>query len=515
MNFIADQWKKTELRYKYAFISTVLFGIFSHGMMLFNKFSNHDDLRYFFEGGNTLTFGRWMLYLLLRGEKYLFGDGKFSLPLINGSLTIFCIGAALCLLISLLDIRSTTLCILLGGIMVSYPVVTCMLGYMFTAHYYGIGLFLSVLGPYLILKKDKPLAFLAGIIASACSVGVYQAFIPVTLCVFLFGLMKMFNDAEGREERLNVWKKAAFCCLSCALFMGLYLLIMKLSLRYSGAELSDYKNISSFEQTPLKVYLQRAVSAYKEFFLPARGTAYDLLPGNLRPLYYAAIAGILLLFAALLFMKRRDPLKVLILAFLVLWVPLGVNFIFVISGSGFFAMMFYGRVMLFVFLAWLIERTAGSLSTLPGRTLRDICLAILGLTVLMYCRFNNICYLRMEMMQSQAIRYFSTLVTRIQSTEGYNTWLPVSYIYFPHPGTYDNSIEEIPEFEYIKIHPYFGIRQTVGDNVWKQYLKYWCGYSAHEMDQSYFIDRPEVRAMPHYPDEGSIQVIDDTVVVKF
>jgi hypothetical protein len=43
----------------------------------------------------------------------------------------------------------------------------------------------------------------------------------------------------------------------------------------------------------------------------------------------------------------------------------------------------------------------------------------------------------------------------------------------------------------------------------------WCGYTAHEVDSSYFVNNPEVQEMPRYPDEGSIKVIDDTLIVKF
>ena len=50
---------------------------------------------------------------------------------------------------------------------------------------------------------------------------------------------------------------------------------------------------------------------------------------------------------------------------------------------------------------------------------------------------------------------------------------------------------------------------------WRNYMRYWCGYTAHEVDSNLFIDRPEVQTMPSYPAEGSIKVIDDVIVVKF
>ena len=120
-----DLWKKTKRQYKYAFLSTILFGILSQGMGLFNKFSVSDDINYFFNGGDPLPFGRWMLYILRKSEKLFYGDGLFSLPLINGLLSIICIGVSVCLLIDLFDLQSEYLCVLLGGAAVSVPCVIC------------------------------------------------------------------------------------------------------------------------------------------------------------------------------------------------------------------------------------------------------------------------------------------------------------------------------------------------------------------------------------------------------
>ena len=34
-------------------------------------------------------------------------------------------------------------------------------------------------------------------------------------------------------------------------------------------------------------------------------------------------------------------------------------------------------------------------------------------------------------------------------------------------------------------------------------------------DEAYFLNHPEVKEMPVYPDAGSIRVIDDTIVIRF
>ena len=182
-------WNKLTKQQKYAFVSTFIIGLLSHGMMLFNKFSNRDDLRYMFSGGATFSSGRWMLFIVEKLKNLLFQDSIYNIPAINGFVVFFCIAASLCLLIDLFEIHSPWLCILLSSIMISIPVVAGMFGYMFIAQFFGISLLLAVLGPYLILRTNKWYVVITGILLMTSSVGIYQSFIPIMICIFLFWLI--------------------------------------------------------------------------------------------------------------------------------------------------------------------------------------------------------------------------------------------------------------------------------------------------------------------------------------
>ena len=516
MDILSDLWKKAQARYKFAFFGTVIFGILSHGMGLFNKYSVHDDLNHMLNGGNPLPLGRWMLYLMRRFERLFYGDGNYSLPTVNGFITILCIGISVCILISLMDIRSSTIAFLLGGAAVSIPVVTGMFGYMFTAHYYGIALLLAVSGAALLVKWSSLPAVIGSILLLTCSVGTYQAYIPVILSVFLFSMIKAFSEAENREQRIILYKKLIVLFFSCIAFMALYVLIMNFFLRRSGIELTNYKNLNTITGVSLREYLGRIPVVYREFFRPSGNVSYNMVPGHIRYLYYGILAAGIFFMGRLIFSRRKNPVSAVILIFLTILIPLSVNFIFMMVEQQYCsALMMYGYVMLFTITAWAFERSIGPEQSAAGRILKTVSFLGMGALVLMYCRYDNICYLRINISQTEAIRYYSTLVTRIQSTEGYNSWLNVSYIGVPHVGRRDNSVEEIPEFEHIRIHPYYGMRDAVQDYPWKEFLRIWCGYTPHEVSESYFRDDPEVQAMPRYPDDGSIKVIRDTVVIKF
>lgn len=130
----------TNKKLKIILISTFIWGIFSHGMVLFNKYNIHDDVSALFEIGTTYTSGRWMLEILRKITWELFGQGAYSLPVFNGMVSIFFIALASYFITVLLKIQKPSICISISGILVSFPTITGLFGYMFTAPYYSVSI---------------------------------------------------------------------------------------------------------------------------------------------------------------------------------------------------------------------------------------------------------------------------------------------------------------------------------------------------------------------------------------
>ena len=64
---IVSTVKNINILYKITFIFTFIWGIFAHGMALFNKYSFHDDMTNIYYGaGDTVSSGRWMLEIFNR-----------------------------------------------------------------------------------------------------------------------------------------------------------------------------------------------------------------------------------------------------------------------------------------------------------------------------------------------------------------------------------------------------------------------------------------------------------------
>ena len=509
-------WSRLNTGQKYAFVSTFVIGVLTHGMMLFNKYSFHDDLICIFQGGATFSSGRWMLFIAEKIKNLIFQDNLYSIPSFNGIFTFFCIAVSSCLLIDLFEIRSKCFSVLLSGIMVTIPVVTCMFGYMFTAQYYALAILMAVWGSYLILKKEQWYFIAAGIVLNACSVGIYQAYIPTMLSILMFGLFMMFSRADTNEKRKAALKKTLVVIISCIAFIALYAAILFVCLKATGTLLSSYNGIDSSYKLPLSVYLQRALEAYREFFVLTRVSHFNVFPGMAYMIYeIMAFLFIVLLIRQTILSFRINKINGIFLLLFTLLSPLCINFVFVmVKRSGLYAMTAYSYTILAAFFLSLVEQCISAAESKISR-FSAVALNIgLGLMIVIFSRYDSACYTRLEFSQKQTYRYYSSLVTRMQSAPGYRMDMRVAYVGENRWVPWDPTVSQESEFDFINTHPFWGLRANIG-NSYKNYMELWFDFKPREADSSYFYDLPEVQAMPSYPDDGSIKVIDDVLVVKF
>jgi hypothetical protein len=504
--------RKLDLKYKVTLLTTFVIGIVSQGMGLFNKFSVLDDVTNY-GVGMTYEVGRWFLDLTYKLEMLLLGDDSFSLSTYNGFLGILLIAISACVVIKTLDIKDTFICAFISGLMVSFPVITCIFGYMFTLHFYMLSLLLGCLGAYYICKKDSWIYFFGGIMLIAMSIGIYQAFIPVIttiLCIYLVGYCYDSEDVK------KVIRKIVFVGGSCILFMLLYFLLSSLYLKIMGASLINYRGMADSES--ISTYLIRALSAYKEVFIPKANTGYFMFPGNLIVAYRLTLVlsfGLSILL--LVRICKRNKAIAIICAGLMLMLPLTINLIVVMVDREFIhSLMVYGHLFVFVYFAWLIDKVGfDDLGEIISKAASIVVAIGMVVVLLMFCRLDNKCYLKASYAQMDAISYATSLITEIKSTEGYKSDMPVAYINLGNitdPTLQSGDIGHMDDIVYL---PYYDVRGYVNSYSYRDFIRQWCGFAAPKADYDYFNSLDEVQKMPHYPDSGSIKIIEGTVVVNF
>lgn len=492
-------------------VSTFLWGLFAHGMTLFNKYSFHDDAG-LFTVGQTFNLGRWMLGIFDLCGKWLSGSSHYSTPLFYGVITILCVAVCSILIVDLLELNNQWLITGMCGLMIVFPVLTSTFGYMFTAPHYYVGTLMGVFGGWLSCKYHKWYLYLSGLLLMACGVGVYQANIPVYVSMILLYMIKKTAEKD-RAEWAEFFKLSGKSVLSCVGFMVFYFVLNEIALKVTGTELSDYQGINQMGSTSIKGYIKRIIIAYKEFFLPTDGISANMYPFSTDVVYkfliiIAGIAGLYLLYRC----WKKDRFLCLQLIVLTACIPLAVNFIyFMCDTAQVDSMMTYGEVFFFVYLVWILDRFF-----IPGGKLSRI-LAGTGLVLLMtlnvmYCRFDNICYLKAEFMQEQAISYFTALSAQIKSTEGFTAETPVVYV--NEFEKYDYTMANIPEFKEITLIPYAGSR-IINSYSWKVTMKMWCNFDPVCEDAAGYSELPEVLEMPSYPASGSVRMLNNVLIVKF
>ena len=140
--------------------------------------------------------------------------------------------------------------------------------------------------------------------------------------------------------------------------------------------------------------------------------------------------------------------------------------------------------------------------------------ALLALSCVMYVRYDNQCYMKTSFQQQEAISWNTTLVTRIESAEGFRDELPVAFVH--REKMEDRNLYILEELEFLKLATYDADLQAyLNDWAWEAFLARWCGFSPKTVKPETVEDWPEVQAMPRYPDDGSVRVIRDVVVVNF
>ncbi len=507
-----NSWReKLSPRMLAALAGVFLFGLIAHGMGMLNKYSYHDDIFALFGTGTTIASGRWMLHVLGWLETLLFGDGHFSLPLMNGLFSIACAAGVTCLLIDLLKIENPVYCAGMGCLIVSFPTMTGLFGYMYTVPYYLLAMLMMAGSAVLICRADKWWAKVLAVGMGACSVGVYQAFLPLLLSIPL--LYDMALAAEKDEKPAYFLKKAAvqMACILCT--VGLYFVLNQFFLRKFQLELNQYMGINQMGVMSPAVFLQRVGRAYREFFLPARNVMYDMYPMHAWYLHEAMIcADVLLAVRLVLITWKRNRFRAALLTLLFALFPLGCNFIFVMSEMV-HGLMTYGLIAKFALFVWLIDRLEISRPKLR-RAVSLTAAGVMFLNAVMYARFSNQCYLKAEFQQQEAISWYTTLAARIKGTEGYRDDLPVAFLNAEQAK--DQTLYNIGELDFIHLDAYADTMDTyINSYAWASFMERWCGFGPVYDSGESLRELPEVLAMPHYPDDGSIQLIDDVIVVNF
>lgn len=500
--------------FKLCFFSTFFWGLLAHGAALVTKFTFQDEVSYLFGVGSTVASGRWFLGVLGWLVRTVFGSPNFSLPLLGGLMILLLCCICSFQILSLLNIRQRVACFLSCGLVVTFPTTCSLFFYNFTAPYYLVGMCLTLAGTGLLCKKRSAASFCLGVLLVVLGTATYQAYIAVFLCLLL---MHFIRDVSQRTAWTfaDLWKAVVWYCGASIVMILVYLLSVKVSTALCGQALVSYKGLSDMGSVSVLELLQRAKLAVYLFLFPKKSnpSAY-LLPYRMIWCYYLCLAGLALLGGLLVLRNFRKAFwKGLSLLLALACFPLASNFIFVMCDPDeVYNLMQVSSMMPFFLLLLLAELLLPEVQAANWG--KKCILALLAVFCIFSLRVDNAAYEKGALMQDRIQQYFTVMIAQIRSTPGYTASTPVAYVGDPDAFG-DTTFHQITGFAELPIAPlrYDSTPFSIG-NTWEKFLDLRCGFTPPKADPEDYADLPEVQAMPCYPDYGSIQLINGTVVVK-
>lgn len=507
--FIASIWKKTPKQLRITFLSAWIWGIIAHIYVFTNTVHNYDNISCVPRGvGTGITSGRWMLEIY---DKFRNVGGSYNLPVFNGLLTLFFLILAACFVVDLFKIKDWFSCVLIGGIMVCFPTVTSTMLFMFTAPYYGWAILISVFAVWVTARWK--FGFLFAVICIACALGTYQAYLPITASLFL--VLLIFKLIEENIK----WYKGIAEGLKYVgiMLLGviLYYIILNVLLKYWNTNLSDYQGISDMGNFKIKEIPSLICETYANYLgLIKKDYLFIgnniIIRGCITCLYLcAAVLGGMLIFKT----ERRIQEKIVIV-FLCFLIPIAADSIEIMCPDSYiYTLMIYAMVVIYLIPIIFSELLSKSKKHVRinkmGKWVVSVCvLIVLG----GYIYSSNGAYMLMDYTEKQTENYLNILVGRIKSTSGYKDEMSIAFV-----GDYieDESFKNPWENSPFRVG---GTATTLINRYSRDhFMRNLLGFvytKASEEEMGKLEENPRVLNMPAYPDDGSIQIVEDIVVVR-
>lgn len=503
---IADFLLAKARQYRIALFSAFLFGFLAHNFAFTNKLVNHDEVTCLFSKGGTVVLGRWGLGAM---------DSVFpnvSMPWIYGVITIALLAISVCILVSLLHIRSKSLQVLAAGLILTFPSLTGTFGYLFTASSYGFAFLLAVLSVWL-LQHRSPGHWLGALACMVLSMSIYQAYVSITAALLVLVLIRQLLEGEDASV---VFRRGIGYVLFLILSLGIYFGLTQLVLKLKHIQMGSYASDSiAFDPRSLPGNL---VLAYRSFFLNFQETALGLIPTP-----FSRGVHLLLMFCAAVLLvfriagRRWDAASALLLAALCAVFPLAVNCMYLFTTQeSIHTLVLYSFACVYLLVLVLADGMLTALSNgkwaeIVRRTALNTTVLLSAAIILINIYVANTAYLTLHLRYENAYAFYTALIADIRQSPEFTEGTSLAVI-----GTWEE-----PDFYGKHLAFTYDLTGATGflpDSYSKQwFLQYYLGFSmpfASEEETAKIAASPEFAEMPCYPYYGSTRKIGDIMVVK-
>lgn len=342
---------------KLAFASAFLFTLLIHLYKFTNTLPNHDSLYNYYSDQNVLGSGRWALSLACGISSF------YDLPWVIGLLCCLWIALTAVVVVMVLRLHNPVLIILCGGLLAAAPSTTETFFFLFTADGYMLAMLLAALGVYFSrIEETRTSRWILSAVCICISCGIYQAYVSFALILAVcYFMLVLLNDEFSKADCLRwVLRQAVIYICALAAYYGIW----KLMLFLTGTPVNNYQGISEVGSISLSLLLggiPRAIQSVLLYFLQWNILEQGLtLYSVLSILFLLILAGILLRSVRKSGILQRWWAVILLTLCLAAIIPFACIWHFVSDSVGYRPMMLQCLTILFLFCAVLCHRWAST-----------------------------------------------------------------------------------------------------------------------------------------------------------
>lgn len=500
------------LRLKRCALYTAVFSLLAHGYRYLSLSFSGDAmlLSQVGEEAYQTSLGRFFqpVYWQIRGY--------ITAPLLIGVLATVFLALSAALIAELFEWdRPLHLALACGVLAASETLAVSNATYLPWTDVYMLALLLCTMGVYAFFRLPLGWGFPISAALYCVSLGLYQSYLP---CAATLIILLLMQDVVHSKSTSQVWRQGVLSIASLIAGLLLYAVLLKAILAVTDVSASkDYNGVGRVGLVALDQILPLLFGTYVDplrllFSLsdtPVMTWHITTVPQILNIAIFLP-AAILLIFRA-----RRLALPAnLTLLFLVLVLPLGMNFIQFISKGIASGLTIYAYNLLYLLPIMLMEDIR--LPRRPQALISGLCACLLALLIGHNTVVSNQMAVKRDLEFGATLSAFTRLLDHAEQTEGYVPGetpvvlmgiLPSSRISMERPG-----FEDIAKAQ--------GMRYTYGasyetSTYW--YLQMALGESINLVghDEQRRLSRSDAaRSIPAYPDEGCCRMIDGVLYIR-
>ena len=501
---------------KQCFLYTYILGLAAHAYCFLNLTISHDSLRAFYIAGKwpKASLGRifYPAYITMT-------RGKIVLPWLIGALALFWISIAVYLIVRLFRMEKRVLVLLIAGILVTNPSFYATAAtYIHDLDANAFAILLSVFTVCLWERatsvskmRDRLMLLASGGTLLSVALGIYQSYVSVAITLIMF--VSVRNLFEGKKA-MEVFKQGIWSVVMLASAAGLYLIEVKIFSHFTGISIlnnESYNGLGNMSQVLSGNVFMKILDTYKNFVTPFKNL---IVTSETSKVIFAAlvILAIGVIGITVMGIKKMDWPGRGLLVLLGVLMPFGMNISSFLSNGMYHVLMQYAVWFFYLFaliLVWWISME----KNIPDKIRKIVGIAVLvcvSLLIFENIQTANTIYIKKDLESQAALSYMTRVADRMEEQEEYIPGeTPVVFIGEYAVGESLNGFEKYEVITGVEYHSPITFYDT-----YKDYFRYELGRPISLEDADAFENNQQVIEMPVFPKEGSVTMIDSTLVVK-